>query len=48
MIKDVENKAVKQEEVKQEYFFPDINGKPVTVRAKTREKAEEEAKKLTE
>lgn len=46
----VENKAVQMgKEIKQEekeYFFPDIGGKQITVKATSREEAEKKAKKL--
>ncbi len=43
----ITNKALKMGgEVKTKYFFPDINGKAVTVMAKTKEEAEKKAKEL--
>lgn len=48
----IQNKALKMgdevEKTEESYFFPDINGKAVTVTAKNREEAEEIAKKITE
>ncbi len=44
----IENKAVKMgAEVNDKYFFPNMNGKAVTVTAKTREEAEKKANELT-
>jgi len=47
----VENKAIQMgqeiKETEEKYFFPDINGKAVTVTAKTREEAEKKANELT-
>ena len=47
----IQNKALKMgDEVgkkKEAYFFPDINGKAVTVEAENREEAEEIAKKIS-
>lgn len=41
MIKNIENKAIKQEEIKAKklYFIPDMNGKPVSVEAESLEEA---------
>lgn len=48
MIKNAENKAVKMAETKteQEYFFPDIEGKQVTVTATSIEEAEKKARAI--
>lgn len=35
------------DEVKEKYFFPDINGKAITVEAKSKEEAEKKANELT-
>jgi hypothetical protein len=44
----IENKAVKMgAEVNEKYFFPNINGKAVTVEAETPEEAEKKANELT-
>lgn len=47
----VENKAVHMgdeiEAKEEKYFFPDVNGQSITVKAKSREEALEKAKKLT-
>jgi hypothetical protein len=50
MIKNAENKALKMGKEKnpeQEYFFPDINGKSITVKATSHEEARKKANDLT-
>lgn len=48
MIKDAENKAINQAGTKreQEYFFPDIDGKQITVSATSVEEAEKKARAI--
>jgi len=50
MIKKFENKALKiSDETKietKEYFFPDIDGKQITVKATSQEEAEKKAREL--
>lgn len=43
MIKDAENKALSIK-TEQEYFFPDLEGRQITVKAVSREEAEKKAR----
>jgi len=47
----IQNKAVQMgDEIKtreEKYFFPDVNGKQITVKANSLKEAEEKAKELT-
>jgi len=48
MTEKIKNKALHMgDEVKEKFFFPNINGKSITVEAETREEAEKKANELT-
>lgn len=48
MIKDAENKAIKPTEskIEQEYFFPDIEGQQITVKATSLKEAGKKARAM--